>query len=217
MGRVLAAVLLLAGAALGDSLLDRVRATRKARLSGDNKTWLEEGKKVLALAPQHPDLLVSVARAQAANGNFAESLELLKEAIDRGAGVDLARVDQFKLLPPLARPRRADRSLPREPGCGAARAAVRGHSRRYRPAGRRGVRSALAARLHRHGAWGNPGSRPGGRGVDLRGPGRAAPRGARDQGRRAAAALVGSHRRLSRVCGRGAAEARRRHLRCGRV
>ena len=100
MGRVLAAVLLLAGAALGDSLLDRIRATRKARLAGDNKTWLEEGKKALALAPEHPDLLVSVARAQALNGNFAASLELLKEAIDRGAGVDLARVDQFKLLPP---------------------------------------------------------------------------------------------------------------------
>jgi sugar lactone lactonase YvrE len=99
MGRVLAALLLLAGTPVGDSLLDHLRATRKARLSSDTKTWLEEGEKALALAPDHPDLLISVARAQAANGHVAEALGLLRQAIDRGAGVDVRRVKEFQALP----------------------------------------------------------------------------------------------------------------------
>src|SRR5262249_50066118 len=73
---------------------------RKARLGGDNKTWLEEGQKTLALAPDHPDLLISVARAQAANGHPSEALELLRQAIDRGAGLEIGRVKQFQGLPP---------------------------------------------------------------------------------------------------------------------
>src|SRR4051812_30382229 len=100
MGWVLAAVLLVAGASRADSLIDHTRAARKARLSGDSATWLAQGTKALALAPEHPDLLISVARAQAANGHAAEALGLLRHAIDRGAGLDISRVKQLQDLPP---------------------------------------------------------------------------------------------------------------------
>src|SRR5262249_6191249 len=53
-----------------------------------------------SLAPDHPDLLISVARARAALGQVKESLELLRQAIDRGAGIDIPRVPEFQKLPP---------------------------------------------------------------------------------------------------------------------
>ena len=51
-------------------LMDLALQAREARLAGDHKAWLEHGQRVLQLAPDHPDLLISLARAQAANGRF---------------------------------------------------------------------------------------------------------------------------------------------------
>ena len=80
-------------------LMDLAMATREARLAGDNAGWLENGQRVLALAPDHPDLLISVARALAANGRMAEALERLDDAITRGAGFDLSTFPEFKDAP----------------------------------------------------------------------------------------------------------------------
>jgi sugar lactone lactonase YvrE len=80
------------------TLLDWVRETRAARLKGDHRAWLEAGLHSLALAPDHPDLLISVARARAALGQDKESLDALRQAVNRGAGVDVARVPEFQKL-----------------------------------------------------------------------------------------------------------------------
>ena len=77
------------------TLQQLVAKTRAARLSGDTKSWLEYGRKTLALAPDHPDLLISVARAFAANEKLQESESLLGEAIQRGAGFDLFSFPEF--------------------------------------------------------------------------------------------------------------------------
>ena len=82
------------------TLLDWVRETRAARLKGDHRTWAEAGLRALELAPDHPDLLVSVARARAALGQEQESLALLRQAIRRGAGIDIPRVPEFQKLAP---------------------------------------------------------------------------------------------------------------------
>jgi hypothetical protein len=86
-------------AELHKTLLDWVRETRAARLKGDHRAWLEAGLHSLALAPDHPDLLISVARARAALGQDKESLDLLRQAVHRGAGIDVARVPEFQKLP----------------------------------------------------------------------------------------------------------------------
>lgn len=82
------------------TLMEWVRETRAARLKGDHRTWLDAGLHSLALAPDHPDLLISVARARAALGQAKESLELLRRAVDRGAGIDIPRVQELQKLPP---------------------------------------------------------------------------------------------------------------------
>lgn len=82
------------------ALIDWVRETRAARLRGDPRAWLEAGQHSLALAPDHPDLLIGVARAHAALGQAKQSLDLLRQAIDRGAGIDIPRVQEFQKLPP---------------------------------------------------------------------------------------------------------------------
>ena len=61
------------------SLLELATRTREARLAGDAKAWLEHGQATLARAPEHPDLLISTARALAANGRDGEALDLLEE------------------------------------------------------------------------------------------------------------------------------------------
>jgi len=78
------------------SLLDLVMKTRAARLAGDNQGWLENGRETLKRTSGHPDLLISVARALAANGRFDEALAHLEQAIERGAGFDLATFPEFK-------------------------------------------------------------------------------------------------------------------------
>src|SRR5262249_20572974 len=81
------------------TLMEWARETRAARLKGDYRAWLDAGLHSLALAPDHPDLLISVARARAGLGQAKESLELLRQAIDRGAGIDIPRVQEFQKLP----------------------------------------------------------------------------------------------------------------------
>jgi hypothetical protein len=69
---------------------------RKARLQGDVPNWLDYGTRTLALVPGHPDILISVARANAAAGNKARALDLLAQAVHRGAGIDPVRFAEFK-------------------------------------------------------------------------------------------------------------------------
>lgn len=77
-------------------LMDLVMRTREARLAGDTAGWLQNGQRALALAPDHPDLLISVARALAANGRMPEAIEHLDDAIVRGAGFDPTSFPEFK-------------------------------------------------------------------------------------------------------------------------
>jgi sugar lactone lactonase YvrE len=77
-------------------LVDVTMLARQARLAGDNKGWLEHGQRVLRLAPDHPDLLISVARALAANGRFDDGCAMLENAVRRGAGFDLSTFPEFK-------------------------------------------------------------------------------------------------------------------------
>jgi sugar lactone lactonase YvrE len=77
------------------TLLELSMKAREARLAGDAKGWLEYGEATLARAPDHPDLLLSVSRALALNGRGRESLELLEEAVRRGARVDAAALPEY--------------------------------------------------------------------------------------------------------------------------
>jgi sugar lactone lactonase YvrE len=77
-------------------ILDLALKTREARLAGDSEGWLRHGRATLNRAPEHPDLLISVARALAANGRIDESLVHLEQAIDRGAGFDPMTLPEFK-------------------------------------------------------------------------------------------------------------------------
>ena len=80
------------------TLLELAVKTREAHLAGDHKGWLEHGQATLARAPDHPDLLLSTARALAANGRPEEALGLLEQAVGRGARVDAAALPEFKGL-----------------------------------------------------------------------------------------------------------------------
>jgi len=91
-------VLSVHGAEPRRTLIDCVRETRAARLKGDHRTWAEAGLRALEFAPDHPDLLVSVARAKAALGQEQESLALLRQAIRRGAGIDIPRVPELQKI-----------------------------------------------------------------------------------------------------------------------
>ncbi|HEX4972489.1 MAG TPA: SMP-30/gluconolactonase/LRE family protein [Steroidobacteraceae bacterium] len=84
-------------------LMDLARLAREARLAGDHKGWLEHGQRVLQLAPEHPDLLISVARALAANGRFEPAEARLDDAVRRGAGFDLSTFPEFKSAPDSGR------------------------------------------------------------------------------------------------------------------
>ena len=84
-------------------LIDLSMHAREARLAGDSKAWLERGQRVLQLAPDHPDLLISVARAFAANGRFDDAATRLEDAVRRRAGFDLATFPEFKAAPDTER------------------------------------------------------------------------------------------------------------------
>ena len=83
-------------------LLDLSMQAREARLAGNHKLWLERGQRVLDLAPDHPDLLISIARALAGNGRFDDAALRLEDAVGRGAGFDLATFPEFKAAPQTA-------------------------------------------------------------------------------------------------------------------
>jgi hypothetical protein len=85
-------------AATGETLMELSTRAREARLKRDVPNWLHFGTRALALAPDHPDILISVARANAAAGNTAAALEHLAKAGRAGAGVDAARLPEFKEL-----------------------------------------------------------------------------------------------------------------------
>ena len=92
------------GAALAEvpaaepTLIQQSLRAREARLAGDAKGWLEHGQATLARAPDHPDLLLSVSRAMALNGRATEALDLLEDAIRRGARVDAASFPEYSAL-----------------------------------------------------------------------------------------------------------------------
>ena len=80
------------------TLLELSLRTREARMAGDAKGWLEHGQATLARAPDHPDLLLSVSRALALNGRPDEALDLLEDAVRRGARVDAAALPEYESL-----------------------------------------------------------------------------------------------------------------------
>ena len=84
--------------ASSETLVEVSTKAREARLKGDVPTWLNFVGKTLQLTPDHPDILISIARANAAAGNKAEALDYLGQAARRGAGVDAVRLPEFKSL-----------------------------------------------------------------------------------------------------------------------
>jgi sugar lactone lactonase YvrE len=86
-----------------EPLSDLVLRAREARIAGNNKGWLELGERVLKLSPDHPDLLISVGRAFAANGRFDEAMPHLEDAIRRGAGFDVSALAELKSAPDTSR------------------------------------------------------------------------------------------------------------------
>src|SRR5688572_25024663 len=99
---------------LTPQLIDLSLLAREARLAGDHELWLERGQRVLDLAPDHPDLLISVARALAANGRFDDAAIRLEDAVRRGGGFDLATFPEFKMAPETARLRSEERRVGKE-------------------------------------------------------------------------------------------------------
>ena len=81
-----------------ETLVELAAKAREARLKGDVPNWLSLGARTLELTPDHPDILISVARASAAAGNKAQALDYLMQASRRGAGVDAVRLAEFKPL-----------------------------------------------------------------------------------------------------------------------
>jgi hypothetical protein len=80
------------------ALLDYVREARTARLAGDHKVWRDSVVKALELAPEHPDLLLSAARAESALDNQDVALQRLSDAVNRGAGLDLSVMPELNRL-----------------------------------------------------------------------------------------------------------------------
>ncbi|MCL6699819.1 SMP-30/gluconolactonase/LRE family protein [Sphingomonas sp. NSE70-1] len=81
-----------------ETLEQLVVDARAARVKGDIPNWIRLGTKVLELTPDHPDILISIARAHAAAGNKDQSLAKLGDAVRRGAAFDPGRFPEFKSL-----------------------------------------------------------------------------------------------------------------------
>lgn len=81
-----------------ETLEQLVTDARAARVKVDVPNWVRLGSKVLALTPDHPDILISVARAHAAAGDKEQSLAKLSDAVRRGAAFDPTRFAEFKSL-----------------------------------------------------------------------------------------------------------------------
>lgn len=71
---------------------------RAARLKGDHQTWAAAGAEVLKLAPDSPEVLISVSRANAGLGRTDEALKLLNEAVRRGAGFEPDRFPEYERI-----------------------------------------------------------------------------------------------------------------------
>jgi hypothetical protein len=71
---------------------------RTARLKGDHETWAAAGAEVLKLAPDSPEVMISVSRANAALGRHDEALRLLEEAVRRGAGFEPDRFPEYERM-----------------------------------------------------------------------------------------------------------------------
>src|SRR5687768_7509184 len=100
---MLAAVHDARGQSPAPQLIDLSMQAREARLAGNHKLWLERGQRVLDLAPDHPDLLISIGRALAANGRIEDAATRLEDAVRRAAGFDLATFPEFKAAPQSTR------------------------------------------------------------------------------------------------------------------
>lgn len=68
---------------------------REARGKGDIARWLAYATRTLELAPDHPDILISVARAHAAAGDRPAAIAYLGQAARRGAGLEAHRLSEF--------------------------------------------------------------------------------------------------------------------------
>ena len=71
---------------------------RAARLKGDHQTWAAAGAEILKLAPDSPEVLISVSRANAALGRTDEALRMLDEAVRRGAGFEADRFPEYERI-----------------------------------------------------------------------------------------------------------------------
>lgn len=81
-----------------ETLQQLVTEARAARVKGDVPNWARLGSRALELTPDHPDILVSVARAHAAAGDKEQSLARLGDAVRRGAAFDPTRFAEFNAL-----------------------------------------------------------------------------------------------------------------------
>lgn len=81
-----------------ETLQQLVTEARAARVKGDVPNWVRLGSRALELTPDHPDILVSVARAHAAAGDKEQSLARLGDAVRRGAAFDPTRFAEFNAL-----------------------------------------------------------------------------------------------------------------------
>ncbi len=71
---------------------------RAARLKGDHQTWATAGAEVLKLAPDSPEVLISISRANAALGRKDEALRMLDAAVRRGAGFEPDRFPEYERI-----------------------------------------------------------------------------------------------------------------------
>ena len=71
---------------------------RTARLSGDHQTWAAAGGEALKLAPDSPEVLISVSRANAALRRNDEALRMLDAAVRRGAGLEPDRFPEYERI-----------------------------------------------------------------------------------------------------------------------
>ena len=80
------------------NLMDYMLEARAARLKGDLQTWAKAGGEALKLAPDNPDVLISLSRVNAALGRNDEALRLLNEAVQLGVGLEPERFPEFERL-----------------------------------------------------------------------------------------------------------------------
>jgi sugar lactone lactonase YvrE len=78
-----------------EPILELVQEARAASVAGDEAAWMELARAAHERAPEHPNLLIGYARALAAAGRAGEALPYLEQAVERGAGFELASYPEF--------------------------------------------------------------------------------------------------------------------------